>query len=82
MYYQLIGCWQDRFAMMTRPYYRNSHAAVVVCDVTRSTHPNSSTHTHTHTHIYIYIYIHTPVGYSPWLDAIAILVLTRNSKVS
>lgn len=26
---------QDRFAMMTRPYYRNAHAAVVVCDVTR-----------------------------------------------
>lgn len=26
---------QDRFANMTRPFYRNANAAVVVCDVTR-----------------------------------------------
>lgn len=26
---------QDRFAMLTRPYFRNASAAVIVCDVTR-----------------------------------------------
>jgi len=26
---------QDRFAMLTRPFFRNAHAAVIVCDVTR-----------------------------------------------
>jgi len=26
---------QDRFAALTRPYYRNAAAAVIVCDVTR-----------------------------------------------
>jgi len=26
---------QDRFAMLTRPFFRNANAAVVVCDVTR-----------------------------------------------
>jgi len=26
---------QDRFALLTRPFFRNAHAAVIVCDVTR-----------------------------------------------
>ena len=29
--------------MMTRPYYRNANAAVVVCDVTRCVHERALT---------------------------------------